>query len=282
MRIEFLGTAGPMSVPRPLCTCGVCQEAREKGVPYSRSGPGLFLHGPDILFDTSEDILFQINRSAIQHIRGVFYSHWHPDHVMGRRVFESMNANYVNHPPMNTCTDVYLPEQVALDFNQFLGSGEHLGFLQNRGYVTIHEMNDEDFVTVGGSQITPVRLAERYAYGFLIEDGDRRVVIVPDELRDWEPDSQLYGVDIAVLPIGVFECHPITGERLVAADHPVLKAECTFSETVAIIRKLDANKTYLTHINGLGFDELKQVEKKLREDGLNIEMAYDTLVVDVG
>lgn len=83
MKIEFLGTAGPMSIPRPLCQCQLCQQARDKGVPYSRSGPGLFLHGPNLLFDTSEDIHFQINRSRITEINGVFYSHWHPDHVMG-------------------------------------------------------------------------------------------------------------------------------------------------------------------------------------------------------
>lgn len=281
MKIEFLGTAGAMSVPRPLCSCNVCQQAREKGVPYSRSCPSLFVHGPNILFDTSEDINFQINRSKIQEIRGIFYSHWHPDHVMGRRVLESLNANYCNHPPRNTSSDVYLPEQVAMDFNRFLGTGDHLRFYKEKGWINLRELRDGESVVVNGTEIAPFRLAEGFAYGFSIKDNGTSIVIIPDELSKWEPDNQLYGLDLAVLPIGVFEYHPLTGERMVAAEHPVLADECLFPETIAIIQKLNAKKTLLTHINGLSFDELKEVERKLQREGMNVEIAYDTLFVDI-
>lgn len=281
MHIEFLGTAGPMSVPRPLCMCAVCQQARERGVPYSRTCPGLFLHGPNILFDTSEDINLQINRSKITEIRGIFYSHWHPDHVMGRRVLESLNANYCNHPAKNTQSDVYIPEQVAIDFNRFLGTADHLRFYKDKGWINLHLIRDGESVTFDTIEITPFRLAEDFAYGFLVQDKNSRIIIVADELTDWEPDSHFYGLDLAVLPIGVFEHHPLTGERLVALDHPVLGNECIFTKTIEIVRKLNPMKTLLTHINGLSFDELKALEKKLQTGGLNIEIAYDTLVVGV-
>ena len=52
MQVEFLGAGGAITTPRPACTCRVCAEAREKGVPYSRTGPSLFVHGPDVLIDT--------------------------------------------------------------------------------------------------------------------------------------------------------------------------------------------------------------------------------------
>jgi phosphoribosyl 1,2-cyclic phosphate phosphodiesterase len=94
----------------------------------------------------------------------------------------------------------------------------------------------------------------------------------------------LQGVDLAVLPIGIFEYHPLTGERLILSRHPVLKEEATFAETLEMIKELNPKKTILTHIeemNGLSFDELKKVEQQLKEEGLNIEIAYDTLVVDV-
>lgn len=54
MRIEFLGTGGAITTPRPGCACRVCAEARVKGVPYSRTGPSVFIHGPDVLIDTPE------------------------------------------------------------------------------------------------------------------------------------------------------------------------------------------------------------------------------------
>lgn len=281
VKIEFLGTAGPMAVPRPLCKCEVCHQAREKGVPYSRSCPSLFLHGPNLLFDTSEDINMQINRSQITEVNGLFYSHWHPDHVMGRRVLEQLNANFVNHPPMNTRTNVFLPEQVGNDIKRFLGTGDHLEFLNNKGYIKIHIIADGNTVNFNDVEVTPFRLAENYAYGFLVQDSDNKILIIPDELSNWAPDNRFDGLDLAILPIGVLEYHPSTGERFVDVNHPVLKEECTFSETIEIIKKINPKKTLLTHINGFSFDDLKALEDRLKLEGLNIEIAYDTLLVDV-
>ncbi len=99
MRIEFLGTGGATTTPRPGCQCRVCIEARERGVPYSRSGPAVFVHGPDVLIDTPEEIKDQLNRAGIEHIEAGLYSHWHPDHTMGRRVWEALNFDGRNWPP---------------------------------------------------------------------------------------------------------------------------------------------------------------------------------------
>lgn len=273
-----------MTIPRPLCRCRVCEEARIKGVPYSRSGPGLFVHGPDILLDTSEDIYYQINRSNINEINAVFYSHWHPDHVMGRRILESINADWRNYPPKNRQTNVYLPEQVAVDLNHRLGSGEHLKFFSEQGYIRIHEIKDGDSVWINEIEIQPFRLAEAYVYAFLLKTQEKKVLIALDELHNWKPPQTLQGIDLAVLPIGIFEYHPFTGERLISSEHPVLKEEATFSETLEIIKELNAKKTVLTHIeemNGLSFDELKEVERQLNKKGLEIRIAYDTFIVEV-
>ncbi|WP_228485653.1 hypothetical protein [Thermaerobacillus caldiproteolyticus] len=64
----------------------------------------------------------------------------------------------------------------------------------------------------------------------------------------------------------------------------MLKEEATFSETLEIIKELNAKKTVLTHIeemNGLSFDELKEVERQLNKKGLEIRIAYDTFIVEV-
>ncbi len=84
----------------------------------------MFIHGPDVLIDTPGEIVDQLNRSSVRHIAACFYSHWHPDHTMGRHVFSAINADYRVWPsaPRGTI-DVYLPQQVAADARQFLGSG---------------------------------------------------------------------------------------------------------------------------------------------------------------
>ncbi len=284
MQIEFLGSGGASTIPKPGCTCRVCVEAREKGVPYSRTGPSLFIHGPDILIDTPEEIKYQLNRAAIQRITGCFYSHWHPDHVLGLRVWEK-NLDIRHWPPQNMQTDIYLPQQVAQDFREKLGLWQHLTYFTNVLKVTrLIELSDGDSVTLGDVDIYPFRLAEDYVYAFLLNSEGKRVLIAPDELVGWDPPTEVQGVDLAILPMGIVEIDPLTGQRLIPAAHPVLKTEATFRQTLDIIRQLKASRVILSHIEelwGLTHDDYQRVAEQLQNDGLDITFAYDTMRVDV-
>ncbi|XQY93080.1 MBL fold metallo-hydrolase [Metabacillus sp. HB246100] len=284
MKIEFLGTGGAIPIPRPLCTCHICLEAKEKGVPYSRMGPSIFVHDLQLLIDTPEDIYQQVNRSTISEIKGVLYSHWHPDHVMGRRIIETISADWIQHPPKHKKVDVYLPEQVEKDFHTYLGSREHLTFFEWKGFAHTQIVHDGETLSLKGTTIFPFRLAEDYVYGFLFEQQNKRVLIVMDELNNWKPDPSLVGVDLAILPAGIFDIHPLTGERLLAEEHPVLEVEATFTETLEMIKELNAGRVILTHIekvNGLSYRELKEVEIKLRALNIHVEFAYDTQIVTI-
>ncbi|NDJ77821.1 MAG: hypothetical protein GYB65_16345 [Chloroflexi bacterium] len=282
MKIEFLGTASAISIPRAGCACPVCTEARAKGLPYSRSGPGLFIHDLGLLIDTSEDINMQLNRAGIMHIDACLYSHWHPDHVLGYRVWE-MNAD-LHHPGSTRPTDVYVPQQVAVDLRQFLGAWDQLTYAEQRGLVRLHELADGDTITLKDTRITPFRLAEDYVYAFLFEQGDRRVLIAPDELHNWAPPPEVHGVDLAILPIGVVEFHPLSGARQIPEDHYILQYEATLAQTLDMVRTMQPQHAILTHIDEpsrLGYDDYIRLEVKLQAEGLNIQFAYDTLQVEV-
>lgn len=284
MKIEFLGTGGAMTIPRPLCNCKVCLEARDKGVPFSRMGPSIFVHGPNLLIDTPEDIYHQINRSTIAEVKGIIYSHWHPDHVMGRRIIESLSADWINYPPQNKKIDVYLPEQVDLDFKTLLGSGDHLNFFESQGFANLNQLKDGESFSLNDTKILPFRLVEDYVYAFKLECENKKVLIATDELNNWKPDKTMIGVDLAILPVGIFEFHPLTGERLISEDHPVFKEEATFTETLEVVKDLKAEKVLLTHVeelNGLSFSEFKELEMELKDSGMNVEFAYDTQIVSV-
>jgi phosphoribosyl 1,2-cyclic phosphate phosphodiesterase len=286
MRIEFLGSAGATTTPRPLCACRVCREARAKGIPYARSGPSVFVHGPEVLIDTPEEIKHQLARSQVTYIAGCLYSHWHPDHTAGRRVFEELNIDWRAWPraPRGT-TDVYLPQQVAADFRQRLALWDHFEYMQNvEQTVLVHELEDGQDLTLNGTTIRPVRLAEDYVYAFLFEEDGKRALIAPDELNGWSPPAEVRGVDVAVLPMGIVEFDPLTKQRRIHEDHHMLRVEATFEETLDIVRQLRAGRVFLAHIeemDQLSFDDLGEVERKLRADGLEISFAYDTLLVDV-
>jgi phosphoribosyl 1,2-cyclic phosphate phosphodiesterase len=285
VKVEILGSAGAAPTPRPGCTCSVCVEARQRGAPYARTGPSLFLHGPDLLFDTPEESRMQLERAGIASIAGCFYSHWHPDHTMGRRLWETLNLDLRTWPPeakRRVETPIYLPEQVARDFRTYLGLWDHFAFMAEHGWVRIVELADGDTVEAGGWTVRPFRLAEDYVYAFLLERDGRRVLLAPDETNGWSPPEEVRGVDVAVLPMGICEHDPLTGERRLHPEHPVLRFEATFDETLGIVRELGAGRTVLSHVeemDGLSYDDLLELERRL--DGL-VEFAYDGLVLDVG
>ncbi len=286
MRVEFFGTAGALPTPRPTCDCAICVQARRLGVPYARSGPSLFVHGPNVLIDTPGEIAVQLNRSTVVEIAACFYSHWHPDHTMGRHVFSLINHGYPAWPyrPRGT-TPLYLPEQVAADSRRFLGIWDHLKYQEEEERVVeLHELRDGDAVEIGGVSVRPLRLAQDFVYAFLFDDGNRRLLVVMDEMYSWDPPPEAQGADLAVVPKGIAEFNPFTGERVVPPEHPALLEEATFEQTLEIVEKLSALRVVMTHIeepDGLGYDELELLAERLRADGSEITFAFDTLIVDV-
>jgi len=285
VNVEFLGTAGASTTPRAGCDCRICVEAREKGLPYSRTGPSVFVHGPDVLVDTPEESVLQLNRSTLRRIRAGVYSHWHPDHVMGRRVWESLNAEWRAWPRrVRGCTPIYVPRRVAEDFGSRLGTWQHLEFMAGQGWIEVVVVEDGEPIDLENARVLPVRVAQSYVYSFVFEANGRRVLIAPDELKGWRPPEWLHGVDLAVVPMGITEFDVFTGERRLAAEHPLLALEATFDETLRMLDELAPSRALLTHIeemDGLSYDDLKRVEKRVRGEGRDVTFAYDTLVVAV-
>ena len=286
MKVEILGSGGATATPRPGCRCPVCTEARAGGVTFSRTGPSTFVHGPDVLFDTPEESRIQLDRSGVTRIAGCFYSHWHPDHTMGRRVWETRNRGpFGRWPPRDfETTTIYLPRQVAADFERYVGLAEHFAFMAGRGWVQLVEVPDGEAVTLGAYTVSSLRLAESYVYAFLLEGEGRRVLVAPDELHGWDPPAEARGADLAVLPMGICEFHPLTGERRIDADHPVLRFEATLPETLAIVEALAPRRAVLSHVeevDGLTRADLGLVEQKLLGEGVRVEFAYDTMLIEV-
>lgn len=283
MKVEFLGSGGAITIPQPCCDCDICREARSRGVPYSRSGPSVFVHGPDLLIDTPEESKMQINRAGLPFVPSCTYSHWHPDHVMGRRVWE-MNKDWRGWPPEDRTSDIYLPQQVAEDFRHHLGSWEQFEYMASRNMVRLRVLEDGETFTLNGVTVLPFRVAEPYVYAFLLEAAGVRLLIAPDELVGWTPPSFVRGLDLAVLPMGVPEFNPFTGERVVHADHPVLTFEATYLDTLEMVRTLDAKQVIFTHLEEvfqMNYDDYESLGEKLRNEGYPIKFAYDTLTVEL-
>ena len=98
-----------------------------------------------------------------------------------------------------------------------------------------------------------------------------------DELNGWSPPPEVTGCDLAVLPMGICEFDLFTGERLIHEEHPVLRFEATFEETLGIVAALDAVRVVLSHVEEMdciSYDDLLRVEERLREarDGRHVRL----------
>lgn len=281
MRVEILGSGGAVTIPRPGCSCRVCVEAREKGKPYARSGPSVFVHGPDVLVDTPEESKQQLNDSTVTRIAAGLYSHWHPDHTAGRRVWEARNFDFRSWPPRFETTPVYVPERVWADFEEHYGLADQFRFLERQGTVTIRLLSENGAFELDGTRVTAIPLDAENAHAFLFDDGRRRVLVAMDETHRWSPPPGGLGpLDLAVLPVGVFEHHPYSGERLIPEEFckpPVRKAR--YETTLELLRTLAPRRAVLSHVeemDRLSHDELRRLGAA---DGW--EPAFDGLLLDL-
>jgi phosphoribosyl 1,2-cyclic phosphate phosphodiesterase len=285
VRLEVLGSGGAAVTPKPLCSCASCVQARRRGPRYSRLGPSVFLHGPDILIDTPEEISVELGRSSVEGIAACLYSHWHPDHTAGRRVFE-MGKDWTRHPPENRRTRVILTERIAATFDSRMAIGDHFRYMSGLGLVDVETVADDREFEIGGYSVRPFSLGFDYVFGYAVQGGGKSVLVVMDELKGWVPDERILATDfdIAYLPLGILDVDPFTGRRLMDASHPIFQDEQSVGETLGIVEALRARKVLLSHVEepdnvtlAMGRRLSKLFSKRL---GRDIEIAYDTMSIE--
>jgi phosphoribosyl 1,2-cyclic phosphate phosphodiesterase len=84
--------------------------------------------------------------------------------------------------------------------------------------------------------------------------------------------------------MGICEHHPLSGERRIDPEHPILRFEATFAETLEVVDALAAERVVLSHveeIDGLSYDDLLVLEERLRAQGRPVTFAWDGLSVEV-
>jgi phosphoribosyl 1,2-cyclic phosphate phosphodiesterase len=286
MKLEVLGSGGAVSTPKPFCACATCAEARKGGPKDSRYGPSVFIHGPDVLIDTPEEIFVQLNRSNIRGIAACLYSHWHPDHTSGRRIFE-MNKDWINYPATNKATRIIVTEKIAETFSNSLGLKGHFDFLASMGLVAMETIGNSEACEVNGYRITPIQLGQDYSFGYDISGGGKRILVVMDELKFWKPGKAVIDTsyDLVYLPLGIVDVNPITNERTIDPNHSILEDEQTWQETLEYAKALNAKRFVLGHVeepDGIGYGMGERLGAHCsRITGKEITIAYDTMECEI-
>jgi phosphoribosyl 1,2-cyclic phosphate phosphodiesterase len=250
MRWTILGSGGCAVIPKPLCRCRVCLEARRKGPPYARAGPSAFLHDVNLLIDTPAEITALLNRARIRRVDYLTFSHLDPDHVEGLRVVEQIALDFRSwraYPRKQVC--LLLPEELESPLKSIRSQyGPVVDFYRESGFVRVQTFREK--VDVGGVRITsiPIDRGRQTAFVHVFEKSGRRVVYAPCDIKPFpEHRSETHGADLLVIQPGIFEDGLRRGFRY-PAGHISRTTLYTFEQTLELARRIQARKVLFVHL----------------------------------
>jgi len=265
-----------MTIPKPLCKCHVCEEARVKGIPYKRRGPSAFIHDENILIDTPAEICLQLNESRIEQVDYLFFSHLDPDHVEGFRVVEQIAIDFRTwkaYPNKNI--NLVLPLQLDERIRKIQSIyGPLIDFYEEQGFVikTVFKEN----ITIGEIKVTaiPVYRNSHISFIYVFEKNNRKLVYAPCDIKPFPEDrDEVRKAEILAIQPGIFE-NDLKHGFTYPANHISRTTLYTFEETLELARKIEAKKNLFIHLEeywNRSYDEYLALQSKFE----NIQFAYD-------
>ena len=288
MKAIVLGSGGCTPIPRPGCTCPVCEEARHKGIPFARGGPSFFLENINALFDTPEDILHQLNRERIQKVDYIFYTHWHPDHTMGMRVVEQMYMDFLavcleGKQPAKKVNVCALPE-VLSDIRAIQNKyGSYLEYYERNGLVSLAVLEKEKPFTIDDIEIIPLLVEHPTVFStvFIIKSRGKKVVYAPCDAKPFPLNDVAENADILIIG-DILPDRTMKNGYYFPEGSPFEQEVILMDELVKIIESLNVKRTIGVHIEeewGKSFDDYKRIEKQYKE--FNIEFGFDGMRIEL-
>ncbi len=282
MKWTILGSGGCQVIPKPLCSCKVCTEAREKGVPYSRSGPSAYLHDIGLLIDTPAEVSQQLNRNNITRVDNLMFTHLDPDHVEGFRVVEQIALDFrtwraYDDKQIRLLVAPQLNERLPRITSQF---GPLVDFYESRGFIRIEPFTGQ--LSIRDVEITaiPVDRGRQTVFIYVFEKNSKKVIYAPCDLKPFpEHCDEVRGADLLVTQPGIFETG-LKHDFTYPGDHISRKTLYTFEQTMEIAGRIGTRKTVFVHLEehwNRSYDDYCAIEEKYSD----ISFAYDGMELEV-
>lgn len=280
MKFKIIGSGGCVSLPKPLCNCKICNEARLKGKPYSRYGCSLFLEDINLLIDTPEDIVHAINYSNIKGIDTVLFSHVDPDHTLGFRVFEQLRLNWLEVSEGKECKNpinVYAMEHVMSDINSIqFKFGTYLEYYEKtRNLIKRDIINKPMYIE--DIKISCIKV--NHATVFVFEENDKKVIYAPCDVKPFPNDEILKNAELLIIGNTVVG-DILKGGFILKEDNPLRKELFSLDEIQNIKREYNIKNVIITHLEedwGKSYDDYLELENKYS----GIKFAYDGMEIDI-
>jgi len=282
MDISILGSGGCAVIPKPLCQCRICTEAREKGGPFERGGPAAFVHDENILIDTPAEISRQLNRSDIRAITRLMLTHLDPDHIEGFRVVEQMTIDFRTWEAYPEKTvHLILPNPLLERFRKIRTAyGPLVSFYEKSGFLRCEPFDRE--IVIGQVKVTalPVDRGDQTAYVYVFEKNGCKVVYAPCDIKPFpENDPAVQHPDVLFIQPGLFE----TGLRhgyVYPEDHISRTTLYTFEQTVALSRRIQAKQVVFIHLEEYWHRSFTDY-RALEADFDNMVFAWDGMTLTI-
>ena len=283
MKWTILGSGGCAVIPKPLCQCRICREARKKGVPFARAGPSAFLHDINLLIDTPAEIISQLNRASIRRVDYLTFTHLDPDHVEGFRVVEQITLDFRTwraYPEKQIC--LLLPEQLAERLRNIRSHyGPLLDFYEESGFIRLVLFQDKVQIEDIGITAIPVDRGSQLAFVYVFEKPGRKVVVyAPCDIKPFpEHRSEVQYADLLIIQPGIFEEGLKHGFRY-PAEHISRTTLYTFEQTLHLATRLQAKRVLFVHLEeywNRSYDDYCALESKNQR----VSFAYDGMQLTV-
>ena len=282
MHVTVLGSGGCTVIPKPLCKCRICREAREKGAPYARTGPSIFVHDENLLIDAPAEIAWQLNRANIDRVDYLLFTHLDPDHVEGFRIVEQITLDFRTWEAYRGKTIRLILPRVLKDQITDLKTiyGPLIDFYEQQGFVECVGFDKK--TTIGETEITavPVDRGSQTAFVYIFEKKGKKIVYAPCDIKPFpEHRDDVKKPDILVIQPGIFENGLKHGFRY-PENHISRTTLYTFEETLALARRLKADQVLFVHMEeywNRGYDDYTAIEKNLK----NMRFAHDGMRITI-
>ena len=271
-----------MVIPKPLCRCLVCEEAREKGEYYERTGPSAFIHDENLLIDTPAEIVYQLNRSRIERIDYLIFSHLDPDHVEGFRVVEQIALDFRTwHTYPEKQIKLVLPEPLSERLRSIHSAyGPLIDYYESHGFVKCIPFRKK--IGIGNITITaiPVDRGSQVSFIYVFEKDGQRMVYAPCDIKPFPEEMlEVQGANLLIIQPGIFEDglkHGFTYEK----NHISRTTLYTFEQTIALAKRIRAEQVLFVHLEeywNRSYDDYVRLGKRYE----NIRFAYDGMRITV-
>lgn len=227
-----------MVIPKPLCQCDVCVEAREKGTPYARTGPAAFLHDENILIDTPAEIVWQLNRADIDSVHCLMFTHLDPDHVEGFRVVEQIALDFRTwraYPEKTIPLRLPYPLVTRLKTLRTV-YGAQADFFYKSGFISLQPFNNQ--TRIGDIDVTalPTHRGNQVVYVYVFENKDHKIIYAPCDVKPFpEYEIAVQNPDVLLIQPGIIE-EGLKHDFVYPKDHVSRTTLYTLEQTIALSR----------------------------------------------